>query len=115
MAAYLLKQSQKLLTTISDAQIKNTCTITYKAFSILKISNHVRLSPFKNKKIGIKHGSIPLEDKVKAILATIAHTQIISELQYVTRNIFYTKNQDTTCQHINRIIKKASTRSFHMF
>ena len=47
MAAYLLKQSQKLLTATSDAQITNACSAPLEAFSAPNMPNHVRIPPVK--------------------------------------------------------------------
>ena len=47
MAAYLLKQSQKLLTATAHAQIKNACSAPLEAFSAPNMPNHVRIPPVK--------------------------------------------------------------------
>ena len=47
MAAYLLKQSQKLLTATAHAQITNACSAPLEAFSAPNMPNHVRIPPVK--------------------------------------------------------------------
>ena len=47
MAVYLLKQSQKLVTATSDAQITNACSAPLEAFYAPNMPNHVRIPPVK--------------------------------------------------------------------
>ena len=47
MAVYLLKQSQKLVTATSDAQITNACSAPWEAFYAPNMPNHVRIPPVK--------------------------------------------------------------------
>ena len=47
MAVSLLKQSQKLLTARSDAQITNVCSTPLEAFYVPNMPNHVRIPPVK--------------------------------------------------------------------
>ena len=54
MAVYLLKQSQKLVTATSDAQITNACSAPLEAFYAPNMPNHVRIPPVKQISI-IRH------------------------------------------------------------